>query len=242
MTSESYHLQVRDLQIEVLSKDIKNLHISIMPPDGRIRVSAPLTMSEESVRLAIVSKLSRIRREQKSFAKYIRESKKEMVSGESHFVDGNRYILELVEANETPSLSIKKKKTILMKVRPNSTRDKREQIMQEWLRNRMRENLKDLIPKWEGIIGVSASHYGIKRMRTKWGSCNSEQKRIWLNLELAKKSPQCLEYVLVHEIIHILEPKHSDRFFSLLDEYMSTWRIHKETLDKPPLVHVDWDY
>ena len=242
MTTESYRLRVSDLQVEVLSKDIKNLHISIMPPDGRIRVSAPLNMSEESVRLAIVSKLSRIRREQKSFAAYIRESKKEMVSGESHFVDGNRYILELIEVNEVPSISIKKKKTIVLCARPNSTRNKREQIMQEWLRNRMRNNLAELIPKWESIVGVKASYYGIKRMRTKWGSCNSEQKRIWLNLELAKKTPQSLEYVLVHEIIHVLEPKHSDRFFELLDEYMPTWRIHRDTLDKPPLVHVDWDY
>ena len=242
MTTESYRLRVSDLQVEVLSKDIKNLHISIMPPDGRIRVSAPLNMSEESVRLAIVSKLSRIRREQKSFAAYIRESKKEMVSGESHFVDGNRYIFKLVEANEIPSISLKKKKSIVMRARPNSSSGKREQIMHEWLRNRMRNNLAELIPKWESIIGVKASYYGIKRMRTKWGSCNSEQKRIWLNLELAKKSPQCLEYVLVHEIIHILEPKHSDRFFELLDEYMPTWRIHRDTLDKPPLVHVDWDY
>lgn len=242
MTTESYRLQVSDIQAEVLNKDIKNLHISIMPPDGRIRVSAPLNMSEESVRLAIVSKLSRIRQEQNSFAAYIRESRKEMVSGESHFVDGNRYILELVEENEAPSITIKKKKTIELRARPNSSRDKREQIMQEWLRNRMRNNLAELIPKWESIIGVNASHYGIKRMRTKWGSCNSGKKRIWLNLELAKKSPQCLEYVLVHEIIHVLEPKHSDRFFELLDEYMPTWRIHRDTLDKPPLVHVDWDY
>ena len=242
MTTESYRLRVSGLQVEVLSKDIKNLHISIMPPDGRIRVSAPLNMSEESVRLAIVSKLSRIPREQNSFAAYIRESRKEMVSGESHFVDGNRYILELVKENTVPSITIKKKKTIELRARPNSSRDKREQIMQEWLRNRMRNNLAELIPKWESIIGVKASYYGIKRMRTKWGSCNSEQKRIWLNLELAKKTPQCLEYVLVHEIIHILEPKHSDRFFELLDEYMPTWRIHRDTLDKPPLVHVDWDY
>ncbi len=242
MTTESYRLRVSDLQVEVLNKDIKNLHISIMPPDGRIRVSAPLNMSEESVRLAIVSKLSRIRREQNLFAAYIRESRKEMVSGESHFVDGNRYILELIEVNEVPSISIKKKKAIVLCARPNSTRNKREQIMQEWLRNRMRNNLATLIQKWESIVGVKASYYGIKRMRTKWGSCNSEQKRIWLNLELAKKTPQCLEYVLVHEIIHILEPKHSDCFFELLDEYMPTWRIHRDTLDKPPLVHVDWDY
>ena len=242
MTTKSYKLQVQDLQIDVNPKDIKNLHISIMPPDGRIRVSCPFSMSEESVRLSIVSKLSRIRKEQRSFAEYVRESKKEMISGESHYVDGNRHILEFVEVKESPSISIKNKKNIILKARPNSTRENREKIMHEWLRNRMYENLEGLIIKWEGIIGIKASYYGIRRMRTKWGSCNSEEKRIWLNLELAKKSPQCLEYVLVHEMIHILEPKHNDRFFSLLDEYMPSWRIHKEMLDEPPLVHVNWDY
>ena len=114
--------------------------------------------------------------------------------------------------------------------------------MHEWLRIRMRNKLKELIPKWEEIIGVNANHYGIKRMRTKWGSCNSEQKRIWLNLELVKKSPQCLEYVLVHEMIHILEASHNERFFKLLDKHMPTWRTHRDILDEPPLVHVDWTY
>jgi len=242
VTTESYFLEVSDLQVEVVNKDIKNLHISIMPPDGRIRVSAPLDMSEESVRLAIVSRLSRIRREQKSFAAYIRESRKEMISGESHYVDGIRYIFKLIEVNEVPSISIKKKTSIVMRARPNSSSEKREQVMHEWLRIRMRNKLEELIPKWEEIIGVNANHYGIKRMRTKWGSCNSGQKRIWLNLELAKKSPQCLEYVLVHEMIHILEASHNERFFKLLDKHMPTWRVHRDMLDEPPLVHVDWTY
>jgi len=235
-------MKVRDLQIEVISKDIKNLHINILPPDGRIRVSAPLIMTKESVRLAIVSKITKIRKEIRSFEEYQRESKKEMVSGESHFVDGKRYLLELIEINKPPSVIIKNMKTIELRARPNATRDKREQIMHEWLRNRMRNNLAELIPKWESKIGVDASHYGIRKMRTKWGSCNSGEKRIWLNLELAKKSIYCLEYVLVHEIIHLIEPKHSKQFFKLLDEYMPTWRIHRDTLDEPPLVHVDWVY
>lgn len=235
-------MKVRDLQIEVISKDIKNLHINILPPDGRIRVSAPLIMTKESVRLAIVSKITKIRKEIKSFEEYQRESKKEMVSGESHFVDGKRYLLELIEINKPPSVIIKNMKTIELRARPNATRDKREQIMHEWLRNRMREKLDKLIPKWESKIGVNASYYGIRKMRTKWGSCNSAEKRIWLNLELAKKSIYCLEYVLVHEIIHLIEPKHSKQFFKLLDEYMPTWRMHRDTLDEPPLVHVDWDY
>jgi len=242
VTTESYQLKVSGIDIGVTRKDIKNLHINILPPDGRVRVSAPLNMSQESIRLAIVSRLTRIKREQKSMSEYIRESRKEMISGESYYVDGNHYVLDVIEINKSPEIIIRNKKTIELRIRPNTSREKREQIMQEWLRNRMRNNLAELIPKWESIVSVKASYYGIKRMRTKWGSCNSEQKRIWLNLELAKKTPQCLEYVLVHEIIHILEPKHSDRFFELLDEYMPTWRIHRDTLDKPPLVHVDWDY
>ena len=242
MTTESYQLKVSGIEISVSRKEIKNLHINILPPDGRVRVSAPLNMSQESIRLAIVSKLTRIKREQKSMSEYIRESRKEMKSGESHYVDGNQYILDVININKPPEIIIRNKKNIELRIRPNTSREKREQIMRDWLRDRMREKLDKLIPKWESNIGVSASYYGIRKMRTKWGSCNSGEKRIWLNLELAKKSPQCLEYVLVHEIIHLIEPKHSNRFFELLDEYMPTWRIHRDTLDEPPLVHVDWVY
>ena len=242
MTTECYLLNVSDIEIDVIRKDIKNLHINILPTDGRVRVSAPLIMSKDSIRLAIVSKLTRIKREQKSMSEYIRESRKDMISGESHYVDGNRYLLETVEKNAKPEIIIRKKKILQLQVRPNTTRAKREQILNEWHRSRIRESLESLIPKWEEIVGAKAEFYGIKKMRTKWGSCSTAKKRIWLNLELAKKRPDCLEYVLVHELIHLFEATHSQRFFDLIDKYMPSWKIHKATLDEPPLMHVNWDY
>lgn len=242
MSTESFKLTVSGIEADVQRKDIKNLHISIMPPDGRVRVSAPQSMSDDAIRLSIVSRITRIRKERKSFSEYVRESRKEMVSGESHFVNGKRYLLELVDANETPSVSLKSNSVLVMKVRPGSSLEKREEVMREWLRRRMKESMEEMIPVWEQRMGLKADFYGIRRMRTKWGSCNSRDRRIWLNLELAKKPPKCLEYVLVHELTHILEPTHNQRFFQLMDGFMPNWRLHKEELDKPPLVHMDWDY
>ena len=173
---------------------------------------------------------------------YVRESRREMVSGESHYVDGNRYLLEVSEKDEKPDISVSRKKVLRLQVRPNATRDKKEEILNEWHRERLRDRLESLCEKWEAAIGVTASFYGIKRMHTKWGTCHHGSKRIWLNLELGKKHPDCLEYVLVHELIHLLEPTHSDRFFELMDRHMPNWEHHKAILDEPPLMHVDWDY
>ena len=209
-----------------------------MPPDGRVRVSAPQSMSDDAIRLSIVSRITRIRKERKSLSEYVRESRKEMVSGESHFVNGKRYLLELVEANETPSVSLKSNSVLLMKVRPGSSLEKREEVMREWLRRRMKVSMEEMIPIWEQRMGLRADFYGIRRMRN-----TSRERRIWLNLELAKKPPKCLEYVcLCTNFSYILEPTHNQRFFQLMDGFMPNWRLHREALDKPPLVHMDWDY
>ena len=242
MSTDSFSLEVQGLEFEVNKKDIKNLHINILPPNGHVRISAPLDMSTESIRLAIVTRLSKIKKEISEMKSYSRESQREMISGESHYVDGNRFLLEVVEKNAKPEIIISKKKILQLQVRPNTIRVKREQILNEWHRSRIRESLENLIPKWEEIVGAKAEFYGIKKMRTKWGSCSTAKKRIWLNLELSKKHPDCLEYVLVHELIHLFEATHSQRFFDLIDIYMPSWKIHKATLDEPPLMHVDWDY
>lgn len=242
MSTESYSLFVQDLEFEVNKKDIKNLHINILPPEGKVRISAPLDMTEESIRLAIVTRITRIKKEMGEMQAYIRESEREMVSGESHYVDGNRYLLEVIEKQEKPFVSLSKKKILQLQVRPESTRDKREEVLNEWHRNRLRERLESLTEKWEKTIGASAEFYGIKRMHTKWGTCHSASKRIWLNLELGKKHPDCLEYVLVHELVHLLEPTHSERFFELMDKHMPNWEQYKALLDEPPIMHVDWDY
>jgi predicted metal-dependent hydrolase len=242
VSTESYSLFVQDLEFEVNKKDIKNLHINILPPEGKLRISAPLDMTEESIRLAIVTRITRIKKEMGEMQAYVRESQREMISGESHYVDGNRYLLEVVEKQEKPVVSISRKKILQLQVRPNSTREKREEVLNEWHRDRLRKRLESLTEKWEKAMRQSAEFYGIKRMHTKWGTCHSTSRRIWLNLELGKKHPDCLEYVLVHELVHLIEPTHSDRFFELMDKHMPNWAQYKALLDEPPIMHVDWDY
>ena len=242
MSTESYSLFVQGLEFEVNQKDIKNLHINILPPEGKVRISAPLDMTQESIRLAIVTRITRIKKEMNEMQAYVRESQREMISGESHYVDGNRYLLEVIEKQAKPVVSISKKKILRLQVRPNSTREKREEVLNEWYRDRLRERLETLTEKWEKVVGDSAAFYGIKRMHTKWGTCHSTSKRIWLNLELGKKHPDCSEYVLLHELVHLLEPTHSNRFFELMDKHMPNWEQYKALLDEPPIMHVDWDY
>jgi predicted metal-dependent hydrolase len=242
VSTESYSLFVQDLEFEVNKKDIKNLHINILPPEGKVRISAPLEMTEESIRLAIVTRITRIKKEIAEMQSYVRESQREMISGESHYMDGNRYLLEVVEKQEKPVVSISRKKILQLQVRPNSTREKREEVLNEWHRDRLRKRLESLTEKWEKAMRQSAEFYGIKRMHTKWGTCHSTSRRIWLNLELGKKHPDCLEYVLVHELVHLIEPTHSDRFFELMDKHMPNWAQYKALLDEPPIMHVDWDY
>ena len=242
MSTETLEIRVSDLNVKVEKKEIRNLHISVHPPDGRVKVAAPLHMTEDSIRLAIVSKLTRIRREISEFKDYVRESQKEMISGESHHVEGNRYLLDVIEIDSPPSVTIRNSRRLELRVRPGSGRDKREAVMNDWLRGRIRRRLGKILPIWEGRTGINVEFCGIKRMKTKWGSCNPATRRVWLNLELARKPPNCLEYVLVHEMAHILEPTHNDRFFEIMDGFMPTWRTHRDALDEPPLIHAEWDY
>ena len=238
MTTSSSQIEIGDIEVEVISKDIKNLHIGVYPPDGNVRVSAPLNMTEEAIRLAIVSKLRWIRRHKNDFSKYFRESKREMVSGESHYFEGNRYLLEVTEENKPPSVSIGNMKYLFLRVRPGSGPEKRLEILNKWYRTKLRARLDEMIPKLETKIGVDINFYGIKRMKTRWGSCNPGTRRIWLNLELAKRPPACLEYIIIHEMLHLIERHHNDKFFELLDKFMPNWRIHRDTLDVPPLVYM----
>ena len=155
-----------------------------------------------------------------------------MVSGESHFVNGKRYLLELVEANETPSVSLKSNSVLLMKVRPRSSLEKREEVMREWLRRRMKDSMEEIIPVWEQRMDLKADFYGIRRMRTKWGSCNSRDRRIWLNLQLVKYKPELIELVVVHEMVHLLERLHNHRFYSLMDKFLPDWRKRNVELNE----------
>jgi predicted metal-dependent hydrolase len=165
-----------------------------------------------------------------------------MVSGESHYFMGRRYRLRVVEHGGPNRISRKSSSELTLQVRPNTDRGKREQVLNDWYRQHMKELVPDLIAEWQPIIGVQVADWGIKKMKTRWGSCNTKDHRVWLNLELAKKSLHCIEYVLVHEMVHLLERKHSERFKELMDKFLPQWRLYRDELNQAPLAHEEWAY
>ncbi len=228
--------------MEVVRKQIKNLHVGVYPPTGRVRVAAPLLLDDEAVRLAVVSRLGWIRRQQAEFERQVRQSQREMVSGESHYFEGRRYLLDVVEHPGRPQVRLANNRTLELRVRPGSDRDRRDAVLQKWYRMRLRDRLPALLAKWEPKVGATAAQVRIKKMKTRWGSCNAADRRLWLNLELAKKPSSCLEFILVHEMVHLLERHHTDRFRSLMDALMPTWRLHRDELNRAPLAHEEWTY
>jgi predicted metal-dependent hydrolase len=237
VSTKRHFIEVSGIQVEVVRKAIKNLHLGVYPPAGRVRVAAPSRLDDAAVRLAVVSKLGWIRRQQIRFAQQPRQSRREMVSGESHYFQGRRYRLRVIEENAPPRVQPKGNATLELYVRQGTDRTQRELILSQWYRRGLKAVLPGLIAKWEPVIGVKVVEWGIKKMKTKWGTCNVRARRIWLNLELAKKPPQCLEYVLVHEMVHMLERYHNDRFKALMDRFMPAWRSIQEELKRTALGH-----
>jgi predicted metal-dependent hydrolase len=228
--------------VDVVRKDIKNLHLAVYPPDGRVRVAVPLLIDDEAVRLAVISKLAWIKRQQALFQGQDRQSAREYVSRESHYYWGDRYLLNVAYHDAPPQVVVRNKTTLDLFVRPGSDTARRERAMQEWYRQQLKVAIPPLIAKWEPIIGVDVAEWRVKRMKTKWGTCTIEARRIWLNLELVKKPPQCLEYIIVHEMVHLLERLHNDRFVAYMDEFMPQWRLFRDELNKEPLGHATWAY
>lgn len=233
---------VGDISIDVIRKNIKNMHLSVYPPTGRVRIAAPLYIDDEAVRLFAISKMSWIKKNQRNFAKQERQSPRVFAERESHYFEGRRYLLRVTEVEAPPKVLIKNKTHIDLFIRPNSTIEQQQVIFNEWYRKELKSKIPGLIKKWEKIIGVQVSDWGVKQMKTKWGTCNLEQKRIWINLELAKKPDQCLEYIIVHEMVHLLERKHNDQFLAYLDKFMPKWRNLKDQLNRLPVSHGEWGY
>lgn len=242
MTTERHHIEVGGLRVEIVRKDIKNLHIGVHPPHGRVRVAAPMRLSDEAVRLAIVSRLGWIRRQQAEFAGQERQSQREMVSGESHFYLGRRYRLTVIEKEGPPGVRLRNNTKLELLVRPGTETAGREAVLQRWYRQRLRQQLFPLVGKWQSRTGVGDVEVRIRRMKTRWGTCTIDARRIWLNLELIKKPVSCLEYILVHEMIHLIERHHNERFRQLMDEIIPLWRNYREELNRAPLAHEDWEY
>lgn len=242
MTTERHIIEVRGIPVEIVRKDIKNLHVGVYPPRGRVRVAVPLRLDDDAVRLAVITRLGWIRRQQADFQQQDRQSRREMVTGESHFFLGRRYRLNVIEQDGSPSVEFPNNTTMVLRVRPGTNRDGRDAVLERWYRLRLREQLPALLTKWEPKIGVHIAELRIKKMKTRWGTCNREAKRIWLNLELVKKPVSCLEYILVHEMAHFLRRHHDDEFRDLMDKLMPQWRRHRKELNKAPLPHEDWHY
>lgn len=242
MATEQYHINVSGISVEIHRKEIKNLHVGVYPPNGRVRVAAPLHMDAEAIRLAVVSRIGWIRRKQQGFNQQERQSKREMVTGESHYLAGRRYRLNVVEKQGRCRVWLENNTTLMLQVPAGTDAAGRARVLERWYRQRLRDHLQKLVRDWEPIIGVEVAESRIRRMKTRWGSCNIEAKRIWLNLELVKKPVACVEYILVHEMVHLLERHHTDRFRALMDQFMPDWRLRRDELNRWPLAHEGWDY
>lgn len=236
------NLIINDLEIEVIRKDIKHVNLSVCPPIGKVRIVAPTHTSEEFIKLFAISKIPWIKKKKTSFENQERISPRAYVNRESHYFQGQRYLLYIIEVEAAPKVIIKNRTKIEMYIRPNTSVEKRHEIMSEWYRKQLKLILPDIITKWENIIGVKISEFQIKQMKTLWGTCNVEKKRIWINLELAKKPQPCLEYIVVHELVHLLENTHNERFQFLMSKYLPNWQTLKSDLNRLPASHADWQY
>ena len=240
MNTEQHRITISGLSVEIVRKDIKNLHLGVYPPTGRVRVAAPLRVSNEAVRLAVIGKLGWIKRQQARFERQPRQSMREMVSGESHYFSGQRYRLRLCVAEGPAKVVINHNSTIELHVRLGARLETRQRVMMNWYRQHLKDAIPPLLDKWQERLGVRVSACGIKRMKTKWGTCNAGAGRIWINLELAKKSVDCLEYVVLHELVHLLIRRHNDQFVEIMDECLPRWRSLRAELNGLPLAHEVW--
>ena len=233
---------VGDIKVDVVRKNIKNIHLGVYPPNGRVRISVPLLVKEETIKLFVTTKISWIRRQQRKFIEQPRQTPREFKNRESHYYLGTRYLLKIVEINAPPKVSIQTANTLVLSIRPGSNKEKRKQVLDKWYREKLRELIPIMIEKWEMVLEVKVNEFGIKQMKTKWGTCNIEAKRIWINLELAKKPLHCLEYIIVHELLHLLERHHNERYKNLMDTYMPQWRTYRDELNRFPISHPHWGY
>lgn len=237
-TGRSY-LTVAGLDVDVVYKDIKNMHISVYPPVGRLRVAAPQRTTEDAIRLAIVQRLSWIKRQQTQFQNANRQTERMMVSGETHYVWGQRYLLDVSKSSGAYGVQIKGN-TLWVITPPGTDAAGRYGALDRWYRRELKAAVPALLEKWQPILKVEADKFVVRKMKTKWGTCVATSRTIWLNPELSKKEPRCLEYIVVHELMHLLESGHGERFVALMDQFLPDWRARRDELNEFPLGHEEW--
>ncbi len=234
-------IELGEIAVEVVKKDIKNIHLSVYPPAGRVRISAPLRMNLDTIRVFAISKLGWIKQQQQKLREQERETPREYLDRESHYYRGKRYLLKVVEHDRAAFVELKHD-TMILHVRPGADDGKKQSVVDEWYRQQLKDAIRPLIAKWERPLGVTVEQFTVRKMKTKWGSCSPTSNTIRLNLELAKKPPACLEYIVVHEMVHLLEPTHNSRFIAFMDQFMPQWRFHREELNRLPVRHEKWGY
>ncbi|NPE27655.1 M48 family metallopeptidase [Methanococcoides sp. SA1] len=234
-------IEIGEITADVVFKDIKNIHLSVNPPTGKVRISVPLRMDIDKIRIFAISKLSWIKQQQKKLQEQERENPREYLDLESHSLWGKRYLLKIIEVDKAPSVELKHTK-IILRVRPGSDDKKKKSVLDSWYREQLKEAAPSLIAKWEPLMGVKLQQLLVRKMKTKWGSCNHTSRNILLNTELAKKPHECLEYIIVHEMTHLIEPTHNSRFIALMDQFMPKWQFYRDKLNQLPVSHESWIY
>lgn len=223
---------IDDIEIEVIKKNIKNIYLSVQSPNGQVKISAPKKITDDRIRSFAVSKLSWIKKQQAKFENQERIPEKEYISGESHYYFGQPYLLNVIYQNSGKSkVEIRNKKYMDLYVKEGSSKEKKSDIMKEWYRKELKDTIPSMIGKWEKIMDLTVSEWGVKQMKTRWGTCNPNARRIWLNLELAKRPLHCLEYIIVHEMAHLIERGHGHKFKAIMDKYYPNWRNVKAELN-----------
>ena len=229
--TETSNININWMEILVLRKNIKNFHLNVLPPDWEVRISVPLWTSDETIRNFAVTRMPRIKKKSIKYTWKPRQTKREYVTWESHYFKWNRYLLDVIQHNAPAKIEIKGKKKLNFYVSPNHTVTDKEKFMTNRYRKELKKELTELIDKREKITGIKCNKWWIRKMKTMWGSCNQSEKVLWFNLELIKKPIECVEYVVLHELIHILERTHNEFFVGKLDEYMPKWRLYKDELN-----------
>lgn len=234
-------IRLGDLRIDVVRKAIKHVHLSVHPPTGRVRMAAPERIRLDTLRVFAINKLDWIRRQQQALRAQVRETPRDYMERESHSVWGRRYLLTVREVDAPPRVELKPR-SLLLQVRPGTGQAKREQVLEDWYRSQLRQVVPDLVALWVPRLGVTVERFHIQRMRTQWGSCNPRARSIRLNTELTKKPRECLEYIVVHEMMHLIEPRHGERFRALMTQALPSWQAIRAELNRLPVRHERWDY
>ena len=233
-------LTLGSITVDVVKKDIKNVHLSVCPPAGDVRISAPLRMNLETIRVFAVSKLGWIKEQRKKIVGQERETPRSYAERESHYVWGKRYLMKVVE-RDCPAEVFLQHNRIVLQVRPTWSRERKQEFLDAWYRRQIRAAVPEMIRRWESVLGVKVERVFVRRMRTKWGSCSRASASVRLNTDLAKKPPECLEYIVVHEMAHLIEPTHNARFLALMDRAMPNWQHYREMLNRLPVRYENWE-